>query len=233
VPDRFVASVSYRREYLKHLATSVSLFYEGSIQGRYSYTYTADFNRDGQTNDLIYVPRDATEINFADVTSGGITYTANQQRDLFFRFIEQDPYLRSRKGRYAERNGAKMPWRNQVDVKFAQEIFHNIGGKKNTLTFTLDVFNFGNLLNKEWGIFQTPNAAGLLTPRNSTAPTGGTLPVNGVATTVGAYNAAGTQRPYFSLATQGNIPVTTSSFRQVNTLTSTYYMQFGLRYTFN
>jgi hypothetical protein len=238
VPDRFVASVSYRREYLKHLATSVSLFYEGSIQGRYSYTYTADFNRDGQTNDLIYVPRDATEINFADVTYGSgataVTYTANQQRDLFFRFVEQDTYLRARKGRYAERNGAKMPWRNQVDVKFAQEIFHNIGGKKNTLTFTLDIFNFGNLLNKEWGIFQTPNAAGLLAPRNSTAPTGGTLPVNGVATTVGAYNAAGTQRPYFSLAQGlGNFPVTTSSFRQVNTLTSTYYMQFGLRYTFN
>src|SRR5207302_1260581 len=54
VPGRFITSLSYRKEYLKHFATSVSLFFEGSTYGRYSYIYSSDFNRDGQTNDLIY-----------------------------------------------------------------------------------------------------------------------------------------------------------------------------------
>lgn len=229
VPDRIVASVTYRKEYLKHLGTSVSLFYEGSIQGRFSYTYGGDYNRDGQTNDLIYIPKDASEINFADQTYNGVTYTANQQRDIFFKYIEQDKYLSSRKGQYAERNGAKLPWRNQVDVKIIQDIFTNIGGKRNTLQFTLDIFNFGNLLNKEWGIFQTTNAAGILAPRNITATT---VNINGVSTALAAYAPGGTTKPYFSLFNDRGTPPT-STFRQNNSITSTYYMQFGLRYIFN
>ncbi|MFT3825002.1 MAG: carboxypeptidase regulatory-like domain-containing protein [Chitinophagaceae bacterium] len=219
VPDRIVASVSYRKEYLKHLATTVSLFLEGSISGRFSYTYSSDFNRDGQTNDLIYVPKDASEITFADqtYTLNGVTttYTAKQQSDMFFRYIEQDKYLNSRRGKYAERNGAKLPWRNQVDIRIAQDLFANIGGKRNTLQFTLDIFNFGNLLNKNWGIYKTVNTPALLTPRN-----------------VSSLVAGGTVKPTFSLAADRGVPVI-ATYRDNNTLTSTYYMQFGLRYIFN
>jgi hypothetical protein len=226
VPDRIVASFSYRKEYIKHLATQISMFIEGSIGGRFSYTYSNDFNRDGQSNDLIYVPKDASEITFVDQTYNGVTYTGKQQSDLFFRYIEQDKYLSSRKGKYAERNGAKYPWRNQVDVKFAQDLFTNIGGKRNTLQFTIDIFNFGNLLNKNWGIVKTANAASLLTVRNNTSA----VTVNGV--TYQPYTPGGTNKPVFSLANDRNIPVI-STFRDNNSISSTYYMQFGLRYTFN
>ncbi|MBB1285207.1 TonB-dependent receptor [Flavisolibacter sp. BT320] len=239
VPDRIVAALTYRKEYLKHLATQISIFYEGSIQGRFSYTYSSDFNRDGQTNDLIYVPKDASEIQFADQSYGSgssaVTYTARQQSDLFFRFIEQDPYLSSRRGQYAERNGAKLPWRNQFDVKFAQDIFTNVLGKRNTIQFTVDIFNFANLLNSNWGVFDQINAAGILVPRNTTPSSNSTtanLTVNGVATPVLPYTPGGNTKPYFSLANDRNQPATVS-YRQNNTLTSTYYMQFGLRYIFN
>ncbi len=215
VPDRLVASISYKKEYLKHLATTVSLFFEGSIAGRFSYTYGADFNRDGQTNDLIYIPKDPTEITFVDNTISGVLYTAKQQSDLFFRYIEQDKYLSGHKGQYAERNGAKFPWRNQVDFKFAQDIFTNIGGKRNTVQFTLDIFNLGNLLNKNWGLFKSINASSILVPQN-----------------IAALVPGGTVKPTFKLATDRNMPVTTT-FRDNNTTLSTYFMQFGLRYIFN
>lgn len=216
VPDRFIANISYRKEYLKHLATSVSVFYEGSIQGRYSYTYGGDFNRDGQSsNDLIYVPKNASEITFTDFTYNGVLYTARQQSDIFFRMVENDPYLNSRRGQYAERNGAKMPWRNQFDLKIAQDLFTNIGKTKNTLQFTIDIFNFGNLLNKNWGIYQTVNASGILVPTNQNALVAG-----------------GTVKPTFRLQTDRNQPVQ-STFRNNVSLSSTYYMQFGLRYIFN
>ncbi|MBL7859078.1 MAG: TonB-dependent receptor [Cyclobacteriaceae bacterium] len=219
VPNRVIASLSYRKEYLKRFATSVSLFYEGSIQGRFSYTYSSDFNRDGQTNDLIYIPKDASEITFTDFNYGTVAnpnvVTAQQQSDIFFAYIEQDEYLKKNKGSYAERNGAKLPWRNQIDFRFAQDIFVSTGKYRNTLQFTLDIFNFGNFLNKNWGIFQQVNASSLLVPTNLNSVTPG-----------------GTTKPTFRLQTDRGLPVS-ETFRDNNSITSTYYMQFGLRYIFN
>lgn len=216
VPDRIIATFSYRKEYLKRFASQLSLVLEGSSQGRFSYTYGGDFNRDGQaSNDLIYVPKDPSEITFSDFSYNGVTYTAAQQSAIFFKYIEQDKYLSSRRGQYAERNGAVMPWRNQLDLRFAQDVFIDVNGKRNTLQFTIDIFNFGNMLNKNWGTFDLVNAPSILVPTNQ----------NNLV-------AGGAVRPTFRLQTDRNVPVTTT-YRENNTITSTYYMQFGLRYTFN
>ncbi|MBC6988274.1 carboxypeptidase regulatory-like domain-containing protein [Hymenobacter sp. BT491] len=219
VPNRIVASLSYRKEYFKHLATQLSMFYEGSIQGRFSYGYGGDLNRDGQTNDLIYVPKDASEITFTNfnygTTAAPNVYTAAEQSDLFFQYINQDKYLKTRRGQYAERNGASTPWRNQVDIKFAQDLFVDIANKRNVLQFTVDIFNFGNFLNKDWGLVQSINNSSILVPTNQASLVPG-----------------GTVKPTFRLATDRGQPIT-STFRYNNALASTYYMQFGLRYTFN
>jgi hypothetical protein len=218
VPHRVIASVSYRKEYFKHLGTTISLFYEGSHQGRFSYVYGTDINRDGQVNDLLYIPRDPSEITFVPLTIGtgtsAITYSAQDQSNRFFSYIEQDKYLRKRKGQYAERNGALQPWRDQVDIKILQDIFTNIGGKKNTLQLSLDIFNFTNLLNKDWGIVKTVNTPSLLTVSNTAALTPG-----------------GTTRPTFRLANDRGLPVS-QTYRDNLSLASTYYMQFGIRYIF-
>ena len=239
VPNRLIANISYRKEYLKHLATTVSMFYEGSIQGRFSYTYSSDFNRDGQTNDLIYVPKDASEIVFAPYNYGTTAtpnvYSAQQQSDIFFKLVESDEYLRSRKGKYAERNGAQIPWRNQFDLRLAQDIFTGIGKKRNTIQFTWDVFNFGNFINKNWGVFRQVNASSILVPLNGssvTIPVGYNGSTTAVTTAYGALGTPGSQYPIFRLQTDRGAPVE-SIFRENNSLTSTYYMQFGLRYIFN
>lgn len=219
LPDRVVAFVSYRKEYLKHLATTINLFYNGSSQGRTSYVYGADFNRDGvSNNDLIYIPKDArntSEIQFASQTLNGVTYTAAQQGELFEAYIQQDKYLRSRRGQYAERNGVLFPWRNQVDMKLMQDLFVNVGRSKNTVQFTLDIFNLGNLFDPTWGKLKTINASSILIPVSTTA-----------------YNPGGTVVPQFRLAAnQGNI--ITNTFRDNVSVASTYSIQFGLRYLFN
>ncbi|NTE00708.1 TonB-dependent receptor [Agrobacterium tumefaciens] len=216
-PDRIIASVSYRKEYIKNLATSFSVFYQGSQQGRYSYYYSADFNRDGQTNDLIYIPRDASEITFTNIPSGTTgyarAYSAQEQSDIFTNYIENDPYLSKHKGQYAERNGALLPWRNQFDLRLTQEIFKNFGNTKNSFQFTVDIFNVGNLLNRKWGNVNFANNSAILVPQN-----------------VSSINA--TTKPTFRLAnTQGDI--VRESFGTSQTTSSTYYMQFGVRYNFN
>jgi outer membrane receptor protein involved in Fe transport len=218
-PDRVIANVSYRKEWLGNLATSFSLFYEGSQQGRFSYTYSADFNRDGQTNDLIYIPRDASEINFvpltfaATATSPAKTYSPEEQNAIFQAYIDQDDYLSSRRGQYAERNGAKSPWRNQFDFRLVQEVFKNVGGTKNSFQFTADIFNFGNLLNRNWGTYNFVNNAAILVPQNVAL-------------------ISNTTAPTFRMAQSGG-DIVRSTFGTTQSITSTYYMQFGVRYNFN
>ncbi|TDO22624.1 TonB-dependent receptor [Pedobacter duraquae] len=215
-PDRIIANISYRKEYLRNLATSFSLFYEGAQQGRFSYTYSSDFNRDGQTNDLIYIPRNASEITFLPLTVGtgtaAKTYSPAQQNQIFEDYINQDPYLSKHRGEIAKRNGGVSPWRNQFDLRIVQEIFRNIGGTKNSFQFTADIFNVGNLLNRKWGNVNFVNQAAILTPANATA----------ISSTVA---------PTFRLNTAGG-DVVTSTFGTSQTISSTYYMQFGVRYNF-
>jgi hypothetical protein len=156
VPHRLVGDVSYRFEYAKHLATTISLYYEGAAQGNISYIYNGDVNGDGNTADLMYIPKNPSEINFVPIaTSGNVPgFTAQQESDAFFKFIAQDKYLSKHQGQVAERNGAIQPWYNRVDMKFVEDIFTNFGKRKNTLQLTFDVQNFLNLLNRNWGIHQ-------------------------------------------------------------------------------
>jgi hypothetical protein len=220
VPDRLSATLSFRKEYFKHLGTTISVFYNGSVDGRFSYIYGGDLNNDGNTNDLIYIPRNPSEITFTNFTyPNGVTYTAQQQSDLFFKYIEQDKYLRSHQGQYAERNGGQFPWRNQVDVKFAQDLFMNIGKRRNSVQFTIDIINFGNLLNSNWSKVKSLNANFSTSGNQLLVPTSAAL------------TPGGTTRPTFRLATDRNHPIT-ETFRDNVSIVSTYYMQFGLRYTF-
>lgn len=218
LPDRVIALLSYRKEYFKHLATTISMVYNGAITGRFSYTYGGDFNRDGvSNNDLIYIPTAAQvqTMQFASQTVNGVVYDQTAQRNLFENYIQQDKYLRAHRGQYAERNGAQIPWLNRLDVKLVQDLFTNIGKTKNTIQFTLDIFNFGNIINSDWGKFKTVNASAILIPTNQNSLVPG-----------------GTVVPQFRLATDRG-DIITKTFRDNVSVASTYSMQFGIRYIFN
>jgi len=220
LPDRLVGSVSYNNKWIKDLQTSITVFYSGSSMGRVSYGYSADFNRDGQNNDLIYVPKDASEISFANITAtpgsiyGGKGYTAKEQSDIFFALIDGDDYLKSRKGKYAERNGGMLPWRHQFDLRFTQELFNGIGGKKNSLEFFWEVMNIGNLFNSDWGVYKISNNQ-LLIPTN-----------------IAKLDVEGNVKPEFRL-NGANGDVIRETTRVNQTITSTYNMQFGVKFKFN
>ena len=83
VRNRVIGSVSYRKEYAKHFATTVSLFYNGQTGGRYSLLDYTDLNKDGYRNDLMYVPTDAEleKMVFTDIHSNNNTVTAAEQKD--------------------------------------------------------------------------------------------------------------------------------------------------------
>lgn len=146
VPAKAIASASYRIPYANdHMATSINLFYSGLSPFGNSFTYTNDMNGDGIATDLIYIPSAKGEINFV----------SQADEDAFFAFVEQDNYLSKHKGEYAEAYAARAPWTHRFDLRLTQDFSVNISGRKNTLQFTLDFLNFGNLINNEWGVYKT------------------------------------------------------------------------------
>lgn len=66
-----------------------------------------------------------------------MTYSADDQRDDFWAYINQDSYLKDRKGKYTERGGAIMPWHHQLDFKFNQNFYLKVAGQKNTCSLVL------------------------------------------------------------------------------------------------
>ncbi len=215
LPNRIVGNISYRVEYMKHLATTVSLYYNGANQGRYSYIYNGDLNGDGISADLLYIPRSANEINFVPIT-GTTPFTVEEQKAAFDAFVNSDKYLSKIRGGFSGRNGALLPWLSRFDFKIMQDVFTNIGKQKNTLQISLDIINVGNLLNSHWGVQQTL--------------------ISGANSLLRRVSVTSDGIPTFRMNTvqvDGKTILPTTPFRDVTTTGTTWGMQLGVRYIFN
>ena len=240
---RVVAVGSYRREYLNHLGTTLSVFYIGAPQGRFSYVYAGDMNGDGAggNNDLIYIPRNSSEINLRDITyldnnrTVASTYTAAQQYADLDAYINQDKYLSSRRGEYAERNGGEFTWLHQVDMKLLQDLFVDLGENRNTLQLSVDIFNVGNLLSSNWGTVQSTNRTNLLSfsGYNAQGQPVFTYPYL-TNPAIGPGTAASGSNPAIPGAVVAQPVTLSSTFRDnVTTIGSRWQAQVGIRYIFN
>ncbi|MDR0970627.1 MAG: TonB-dependent receptor [Lentimicrobiaceae bacterium] len=155
--SRVMTFISYKFEYGKHFASTFSLVYNGQSGRRYSYVYNdnwGQFNGENQdVENLIWIPKDQSEINLIDIVkTNGEVITAAQQWENLNSFIESDKYLRENRGSYAERNGARLPFESIIDLRFVQDFYLKFGETRHNLQLTLDIFNFTNLLNREWGM---------------------------------------------------------------------------------
>lgn len=175
VRNRVIGSVSYRKEYAKHFATTVSLFYNGQTGGRYSLLDYTDLNKDGYRNDLMYVPTDAEleKMVFTDIHSNNNTVTAAEQKDALIKWIEGNDELRKSKGTHIKRNQMTLPFEHHFDFHFAQDFFFDIAGQRNTIQLNFDIINVGNLLNKKWGMYYQTNSGYDLTPLTTKIGTNG------------------------------------------------------------
>lgn len=149
-PHRLIGDVSYRIEYARHFATTLSLVYQGYQTGRWSYIYSNDLNGDGNVSDLMYIPANESEITFVDYNG----MTPAQQAAAFWEYVNNNEYLSSRKGQYAERYGHLQPWLHRFDAKVLQDIFTDFGtDRRYTLQVSVDFLNVGNLINDKWGTY--------------------------------------------------------------------------------
>ncbi len=146
IPDRLIGSATWTIPFeYKGLArnTNISLFYTGYSATGNSFCYANDMNGDGIANDLIYIPT-------ADETPG---YFKSQEDAVAFEaFVNQDKYLNSHRGQYAEAYAARAPWIHQFDLRLMEEFEFKVGKTKHAIQLSFDIMNFGNLLNSSWGV---------------------------------------------------------------------------------
>ncbi|MEO6150982.1 MAG: TonB-dependent receptor [Mucilaginibacter sp.] len=179
---RIVGSAGYSINYgpKKLFSTGIALFYSGYSGQPFTYLINGNANADNSFNngnDLFYVPRNAGEIKLLPIAASGSSpaITPEQQWTALDAFIKGDPYLSKRRGKYTERNGASAPFQHQFDLRITQEFGAMFGATKNRLQLTFDIFNVGNLLNKEWGrqYSVTNQAYSIVSLTNAALPTGG------------------------------------------------------------
>jgi hypothetical protein len=211
-PNRIIATAGYRKEYAKNFASGAYFIYDvnelgyagGFSYSRFSYTQ-GNVVGDAGANNLLYIPASRSELDSWNFADA-TGYTGAQQKDDFWNYIEQDAYLSKNKGKYAERGGAVMPFHHQLDFKFVQDFYVTAGGKKNTLQLGVDIKNLLNLLSSDWGLYQTTYATNIL--NYDTAKKTYTFP-------------------------KVNNEVLTTTFKNYESFSSTYMIQFSLRYIFN
>jgi len=219
---RIVGYASYRINYDGKIGGS-TMFTLGGVAnsgGKVSYTYASDLNGDGQFNDVIYVPNSASEMTFANLTVGSgataKTFTAAEQQAAFDDWIDVNPYLKERRGQYADRNGAYFPWLTRFDLSVVQEFYVMVGAKnkRNTIQLRADILNFGNMISNQWGV-----------GNQSTS----TQPLS-----VASISAAGV--PTYRFSTQvkdGQTVLLQDSFVKSINVDNVWQAQIGIRYIFN
>jgi len=146
---RVSANASYEIKWNENIRTTFGMFYNGQQGGTINYIYQGRdlLNDDSRDNALFYIPRDQSEINL--VENNGIS--AADQWAALDAYIDSNDYLSERRGEYAERNGDRGPWNHIVDLKVLQDFSLNFNDKEHTFQLSLDIFNFFNFLNKDWG----------------------------------------------------------------------------------
>jgi hypothetical protein len=200
-PHRIVANGTYSFP----SKTDLSFIFTGESGTPFDFVYSGDMNGDGSTsNDLIYVPTNATlasEIQFTTSGSGASAISAATQAAAFEQFIASNDCLNAARGTILDRNTCRTPWTKRLDVDVRQSL-PTIRGQN--FMVQLDIFNFLNLLNRNWGAqdLGSSNSPTILTRRS----------FNG---TEGVYNF----NPNFSQFSTQNV-------------SSNYAMQLQLKYTF-
>ena len=214
IRHRIVSNISYRINWGGRTTTTFTVFFSAQSGNPFTYGFVNyTIQNTPQQLSLAYIPNKGETINFFQNTTdgNGNVVTAQQQAAAFDAFIDGNKYLSTRRGTFTERNGARTPWNNQADFHFAQDF--GLGGvrSRQVLTFTVDIINVTNLLDKNWGwIFFSPNTY------NSTASIG--------------------LQPYIPAQTSQGYPIylfqNPGRPYSVDFFDSRYQMQLGVRYSF-
>lgn len=133
--------------------TTIGLIYTGNSGSPFNVYVNGDVNGDNGYNDLMYIPTDS-EIDAmlaAGMFNPTSAYSAEQQASNLKQWLANEYYLQDHRGEYYERNAANEKWENRLDLHVDHKFGFKWGSDIKYLQIGLDIINFTNLLNKNWG----------------------------------------------------------------------------------
>ena len=147
-PDRVVVSLTHNDKSHNHYG----FIYE-TWRGGYNYSYmlTNDMNGDNYKYDSLYIPTED------EVSSREFRFVSQDDADRFMAFVNNDAYLSTHKGQYAEGYSVYNPWVHRLDFSYKHDFQVKIGNSTNALQFSLDIKNLLNLFNSSWGVSKYMN----------------------------------------------------------------------------
>jgi hypothetical protein len=137
------------------LGLTASAIYEGASGLPYASVVDGDANADGYggaldpaANDLVYVPRDPSDITLARAAE----YPALDA------YIRAEPCLEAQRGRIMQRNSCRDHWSGRLDLQLAKGFGTT---RAQRLEIVADLFNAPNLLNRRWGLVRRSARVGV------------------------------------------------------------------------
>ncbi|MBT8088318.1 MAG: TonB-dependent receptor, partial [Gammaproteobacteria bacterium] len=151
VENRITANLIWQDELFGDNTTTVGLAYAGRSGRHYSYvfgsansafggTFLADYGSEGDNPGpmLFYVPTGASD----PLITGDPDFLADLDQ-----FISSEGCLNGSRGSIVGRNSCETDWVNILSLRLQQEI--KVGD--NAFDLFLDIENFGNFINDDWG----------------------------------------------------------------------------------
>ena len=222
-PDRIVASMTLHDKASNHY----SLIYETWRGGNNtSYLVVNDMNGDGYTYDAVYVPTEADVAGNFDAAGnwtgkGNFRFVSADDQQRFMDFVNNNDYLKDRKGDYAEAYSHYSPWVHRIDFSYKHDFKLNIGKTKHNLQVGFDMKNVLNFFNSSWGVSKIANLDYSTTPSNGVQYSR-ILKYEGV-------DADG----YATFSTPSSINGNASNWNSYHTLGQCWYASIGVKYFFN
>ena len=150
IPDKVTASIGYTvpaysfPKFFNGEGVKINLFYTAFSGGAFSYVYSNDMNGDGMAADLMYIPNDVNELQWA----------SPEDAAAFKTFMDNDPYLSTHKGGYAEAYAGRSPWVHFLDMRIAKNFKKAFGKTTHNLELSVNFDNMLNMINSSWGVYK-------------------------------------------------------------------------------
>ena len=218
VENRITGTLTWSKEIWGDNTSMVGMTYAGRSGRHYSFVmgtdgtpasahgghFLADFGSEGDNPgpQLFYVPTGPTD----PIITGDAAYLADLDA-----YISSESCLNGSRGSIVTRNNCETDWVNEFNIRLQQEISF-VGDTK--IDLILDIMNFGNLLNSDWGRIDS-----------YTAPSNVAPAVIAIDTVGGTYN-------YSPSAGYAGTPETVVSKPSIARIASAYRVQFGIRFRF-
>ncbi|MBS0470600.1 MAG: TonB-dependent receptor [Proteobacteria bacterium] len=205
---RFTTNVTFTERLFDELETRLNLFAQRMSGQHFSYVFNGNpFGAGTLTGrSLVYVPAvDPATGMVTALSDPNVTYAGGFDLAGFNTMLRQTGLIKYA-GHIAPRNSGDSPWSTLVNMGVEQELPSVFEGHR--LVASLDIFNLGNLINKDWGKYATPNFYQAYNTINA--------------------SIVGGKYQYNSFSSNSTIQ---SNIRE-RPITSTYQIQIGIRYEF-